>query len=51
MSNPPEEYDPHLNAFLCWKLAIAEMRKRGLRSGQYQPQDESERLIAEGGNV
>jgi hypothetical protein len=46
-----EEYDGNVDAFLCWQLAIAELRKRGLRSGQYQPQDESERLIAEGGNV
>lgn len=40
------EYDPHLDAFECWKLAIAELRKRGVREGRFTPEtDEEKRLV------
>jgi hypothetical protein len=41
------EYDWRIDAYLSWELAIAELRKRGLRDGKFQPMDDEERRIAD----
>lgn len=48
MIKPRETYDPNIDAYRCWQLAIAEIRKRGLREGRYQPRNDEEREIAKG---
>jgi hypothetical protein len=38
-----QDYDPALDAFLSWQLAIAELRRRGLAEGRYKPETDEER--------
>ncbi len=38
-----EPYDWALDAYRSWQLAIAEKRKAGLLSGQFQPRNDDER--------
>jgi hypothetical protein len=37
-----EEYDPYIDAFRSWLLAITELRKQGLREGRFLPENEEE---------
>lgn len=42
-----EPYDADVNAYGCWKLAIREIRLRGIREGTYQPRpDDPEEMDA-----
>ncbi len=46
MADP--DYDPPADAYGCWKLAISEMRKKGLIESRFEPKDDEERaLLAE----
>lgn len=36
-----ETYDADANAYGCWKLAIREIRLRGIREGKYQPRPDN----------
>lgn len=44
-----DQYDPAENSRRCYELAIAELRKRGLLEGRFEPKDDAERaLLREG---
>lgn len=44
------DYDPNLDAYLSWQEAIAELRRRGVRQGQFPPRNDEERAIIELGD-
>lgn len=41
MGQDPNTYDAAANAYGCWKLAIREIRLRGIREGKYQPRPDN----------
>lgn len=41
------DYDWRIDSYLSWELAIAELRKRGLRDGRFHPVDDEERAYVE----
>jgi len=38
-----DDYDWQLDAYRSWELAIAELRRRGLREGRFKPETDEER--------
>lgn len=40
-----QKYSPALDAFRSWEVGTSELRKRGVREGRYEPQDEAERKL------
>jgi hypothetical protein len=38
-----DDYDWRVDALESWRLAIAELRRRGLREGRYKPETDEER--------
>lgn len=41
------DYDPALDAYRSWQLAIAELRRRGVIAGRFPPLNEEERALKE----
>jgi hypothetical protein len=37
------DYDPDIDGYRSWRLAIAEIRRRGVISGRFDPVNEQER--------
>ena len=44
---PENDYDPKLDAVLSYRAAIAELRKRSVIEGRFEPRDEDERRLVE----
>lgn len=42
------DYDPDLNSIRCYALAIAEIRRRGVIEGRFEPKDDEERAMRRG---
>ena len=41
------DYDFKKDSIESWKLAVAELRKKGLREGRFVPENDSERAYLE----
>jgi|GEM_PF-2797902 len=41
------EYDPAVNSSRCYDVAVAELRRRGVLDGRFEPKDDAERAMME----